>query len=144
MRSREQVAEVGVAQHLSVGAQGLLQDLFAMGHEEQARPATNLAAGGTVVKRRDHGLAGTRGGHQQVAVSALFALGSQPLQHFLLVRLWLQVEESDGDGGAVPTTATGFALDRCGERLSVRCVVRVVALKLFVCPQRLEVCFGAG
>jgi superfamily II DNA or RNA helicase len=49
--AREQFAELRVAQHLTVGAQGLAQDLLAVGHKEQAWASTFAATGVPIVKR---------------------------------------------------------------------------------------------
>ena len=111
-----------------------------MGHKQQARAPTLDAAGVPVVKRRHHRLAGAGGRHQEVSGSSVGALGGQLLQHFQLVGLWLKVEKADRGRGLAAKRLTTQRRRQC---LSVFNVVRVVALKLAVRPQRLEVGFGA-
>ena len=132
----QQVAELGVAQHLAIGAQGLAQDLLAMRDEEKTRSPPFAAAGVSIVERSNHCLAGAGGGHHQVAVPAVGALCRKLLQHVLLVGLGLQVEEADRAGGLA---AEGLASERSSQRLPVKGVVRVVTLEFAVGPERLEV-----
>ena len=132
----QQLAELGVAQHLAVGAQRLTQDLLAVRNEQQARPPAFGLAGAAVVEGGHNCLASPGGGHQQVARAATGTFGSQLLQHLLLVGLGLQVEEADRRRRFA---AERLAAQRGGQRLAVRWIVRVVALEFTVGPQGFEV-----
>ena len=66
------LAEGGVAQGVAEGGEALVEDLLAVGDEQQ--PGTGeLLAQAAVVEGGHHGLAGAGGGDEQVAVVALLA-----------------------------------------------------------------------
>jgi len=93
--SHQEFTEVGISEHLAVGPERLLQDLAPVRHEQEARP--RWAAPGisevAVVERRHHGLARTRGSHDQVAVTSVdLPLHLEGLEHLLLERVRTDVQ----------------------------------------------------
>ena len=93
--SHEQVAEIQVFQYAAKTFHTLLQDLFAMGHKQQPiGPAGIFAAKPFVIQRRNHRLAGSGRGHQQILiVAADFALGLQLVQNLLLIGIGMNVKQ---------------------------------------------------
>jgi hypothetical protein len=91
--------EGAIAQHLAEGVQGLLQDLLAVGDEQQPRRLGEGEDLGEVLMQAgqieggEHGLAGAGGGHHQV-VPALMqrTLGLQLIEHLLLVGVGPQLK----------------------------------------------------
>lgn len=98
-----------------------------------------LLAEPLVVEGRHHRLAGAGRGDDQIAPAAVIALELQLVEHLLLIGLGLEVEIGRAGDQLVP----GLAPERIAQRLAMRRVGRVVALKLAVFPQRLEVRAGA-
>jgi hypothetical protein len=87
------LAERAVAQHRSIGRQGLPEDLSAMSHEQQRQVATTLFDELPVIQRSDHGLACSGRGHDEIAVTVMaVALNRQCLEHPLLMRVWPNIE----------------------------------------------------
>jgi hypothetical protein len=66
------LAERGVAHRIAERRQALVEDLFAVGDEQQTRP-WQPSSKRSVVQRCHHGLAGTGGGDEQVAVMTALA-----------------------------------------------------------------------
>lgn len=85
--AHKQLPEVGVLQNRPEGVQALPQDLLPVCYEEQPTGLAGvLFAKSLVVQRGDHRLAGTSGGHHQVAdVAPDGALRLQLVQDLLLV-----------------------------------------------------------
>ncbi len=75
----------GVAERVAEGGEALVEDLLAVGDEQQAGPG-ELLAEPPVVERGHHRLAGAGGGDEQVAVVALLAGELDQLEQPLLER----------------------------------------------------------
>jgi hypothetical protein len=109
-----QFAEGAIAQHLAEGEQGLLQDLLAVGDEQQpgrfgeGELLRKVAVQAGHVEGGEHGFAGAGGGHHKVAEALMQgALGLQLIEHLLLVGVGPQVEPGERRGGADVVVAAG-------------------------------------
>jgi len=120
----EQLAVPSVAERGAVGRPALLEDFPAVREEEQAGSAAELLAEGLVVQRGDHGLAGARGGDDEVVAVARDALGFQGFEHGGLVGVGM---EPDRGGQCV-----AFGVAPGGEHLDE--AVAVVGLERAFVP----------
>ena len=88
------LAKGGVAQCVPERGTALVEDLLAVGDEEQAA-AGELGSKPRVVDRGDHGLAGTRGRHEQVAMVALVAGEHDLFEERFLERAELELDRAE-------------------------------------------------
>ena len=102
------LAEGGVAQGVAEGGEALVEDLLAVGDEQQAGAGEPLAEA-SVVDGGHHGLAGAGGGHEEVAVVALLAGDVDLLEQPLLEGRRAQLDRAEDDERAV-VGAAGAAL----------------------------------
>ena len=89
-----ELAEGAVAQHVAERGLALLEDLGAVGDEQQAGPV-ELGAEVAVVERGDDGLAGAGGGDDEVVGVALAALDLEPFEDLALERVGLDLERRE-------------------------------------------------
>ncbi len=131
----QQLPETSVGEHLAVGAQPLLEDLAAVGDEQQAGPASGLGGEVLVVERGDDRLAGAGGGHQQVAVPLVhLTFGLERLQHLLLMRPGTHSQARDGQRPGLAVASRGL-VEGAVEPLAVG---RGVGLERRVVPVAVE------
>jgi len=131
-----QLAEVLVAQHGAKCAEGLAEDFFAMGNEEERGAAFLTVAFSPVVEGDNHRLARPGRRDDQVPVLPLdFPLGGQDFEDFLLERVGSKVEGHEGvvsHSGSLP-----FPED-CGAQ--TRLARGRERLEFVVVPVRFEGC----
>src|SRR3954454_14017149 len=90
------LAERPVAEDRPKCRPALLQDALAVRYEEQRKVSSGAPAQLSVVERRHHGLAGSRGGHDEVAMPSMpLALEHQPFEHALLMRVRMNIEPDE-------------------------------------------------
>ena len=131
-----QLAEGAVAEDLAVGAQRLLEDLLAVGDEEQARPFAPCTEA-AIVEGGDDGLAGAGCGDDEVAVPVVQgAFGVEGLKDLLLMRVGPHVKA--GDEEARRGAAALRCLHGAFEPLAVGVVVGVVGRVFVRMPVGLE------
>ena len=119
-----ELAEGGIAQHLAEGGERLLQDLLAVGDQQQGRGIGRGEALGKVgvqtghVEGGEHGFAGAGGGHHQVVPAVVQrALGRQLIKHLALVGVGPQIEphrQSAAASGGIVTAGEGELVIEAG------------------------------
>ncbi len=132
-----ELAEVRVTEHLAIGATGLLQDLLAMRHEEQARTAAGLLGQALVVEGGDDRLAGASRGDEQVAVPVVHhPLDLELLEHLRLVRVGPHLQAGQREGDPIMGLRASRLRQRVVEPVTV--ALGVVGLERRVVPVGVE------
>lgn len=134
-----ELPEAGMAEHLTVGAQGLLEDPAPVGDEQEARKGRCVRGQTPVVDRGDNGLAGSGGRDHQVVVTVVDdALDLELVRHLLLVCIRTHLEPRQGEGDAVVGPSAGGLGERVIQPVAVR--IGIVGLKGGVVPVAVERC----
>ena len=137
----KQLAESRITQYLPKRRHSLLQDLGAMGDEQQARCSTFGVLQPKVIKGRHDRLACARRRHQQISSAAHSALSIQSIQHLLLVGLGPKVKPrlqghrvGRGHNAATPLLRQGTY-----QGLAMLVIRRIVGLKFLIIPKGFEI-----
>ena len=130
----EQLAEGAVVENVAKRGHRLVEELAAVGDEQQARRGAGALGEPRIVEGGDDRLARPGGGDDEVAPAAVdLALHREVVENLLLVGERADGEERGED--AFPAAAGALGAKGAAEAIAVRLVVGIVRLELGIVPE---------